>query len=67
MSPQQRRMYMESKEMREDKASQMKELEHYMQELSSDIVDMIQEASTEEKQFLEKKLLTLASKIGQMK
>jgi hypothetical protein len=66
-SPEVRRMYMEAKEMHEDKASQMKELEHYMQELSSDIVDMIQEASTEEKQFLEKKLLTLASKIGQMK
>jgi len=28
---------------------------------------MIQDASTEEKQYLEKKIATLASKIGQMK
>lgn len=66
-SPEVRRMYMESREKNHDKTAQLRELEHYMQELSSDVVEMIQEAGTEEKQYLEKKLLALASKIGQMK
>ena len=62
-----RRMYMEAKEMHKDKAVQLRELEKYMQELTSDIVDMIQDASMEEKQYLEKKISALATKIGQMK
>lgn len=62
-----RKMYMEAKEMHKDKALQLRELEKYMQELTSDIVDMIQDASTEEKQYLEKKITALATKIGQMK
>ena len=65
-SPQNRRMYMEAKNSK-DKATQLRELEKYIQELSNDIIDMIQDASTEEKQYLEKKIATLASKIGQMK
>lgn len=66
-SPQSRRMYMEAKEQHHDKAIQLRELEKYMQELSQDIVDMIQDASPDEKQYLEKKIQSLASKIGQMK
>ena len=66
-SPEIRRMYMEARDMGKDKTVQIKELEHYMQELSTDIVEMIQEAGTDERQYLEKKLLALASKIGQMK
>lgn len=62
-----RRMYMEAKEMKRDKASQLRELEKYMQELSQDITEMIADASPEEKQYLEKKITALASKIGQMK
>ena len=62
-----RRMYMESKEKHQDKAVQLHELEKYMQELSQDITDMIMDASVEEKQYLEKKITALASKIGQMK
>lgn len=62
-----RRMYMEAKEMHKDKATQLKELEKYMQELTADIVDMIQDSSPEEKQYLEKKISALAVKIGQMK
>ena len=62
-----RRMYMEAKEMHKDKATQLKELERYMQELTVDIVDMIEDASIEEKQYLEKKISALATKIGQMK
>ena len=65
-SPMNRRMYMEAKGTK-DKATQLRELEKYMQELTSDMVDMIQDASSEEKQYLEKKISALASKIGQMK
>lgn len=65
-SPQNRRMYMEAKHTK-DKATQLRELEKYMQELTSDMVEMIQDASSEEKQYLEKKISALASKIGQMK
>lgn len=65
-SPQNRRMYMEAKHTK-DKATQLRELEKYMQELTSDMVEMIQDASPEEKQYLEKKISALASKIGQMK
>ena len=60
-----RKMYIESRH--KDKAVQLRELEKYMQELTSDIVGMIEEASPEEKQYLEKKMTALASKIGQMK
>ena len=62
-----RRMYMEAKDMKRDKATQLRELEKYMQELSQDIVEMIADASPEEKQYLEKKISALASKVGQMK
>lgn len=65
-SPQNRRMYMEAKYTK-DKATQLRELEKYMQELTSDMVEMIQDSSPEEKQYLEKKISALASKIGQMK
>ena len=62
-----RRMYIEAKDMKRDKATQLRELEKYMQELSQDITEMIADASPEEKQYLEKKITALASKIGQMK
>ena len=66
-SPMSRRMYMEAKHMNRDKATQLRELEKYMQELSQDITEMIADASPEEKQYLEKKITALASKIGSMK
>lgn len=62
-----RRMYMEAKENQKDKVVQMRELEKYMQELSTDITEMIQDSSSEEKAYLEKKISALAAKIGQMK
>ena len=58
-----RRSYMESKEMHKGKEVEMQELEKYMQELSTDITDMIKEASPEEKQMLQQKLTLLASKV----
>ena len=61
-----RRMYMEAKETHSDKSTQMKELEKYAQELTSDIVEMVEDASPEEKQYLSKKITALATKINQL-
>jgi hypothetical protein len=65
-SPKNRRMYMESKEKHQDKATQLRELEKYMQELSTDIVEMLEGATLEERQYLEKKMTALATKIGHL-
>ena len=54
---------MEGKEMHHDKVVQMKELENYIQELGKDIVEMLRDASPEEKQLMQKKLSTLATKL----
>lgn len=62
-SPISRKMYMESKEMHKGTPQQMKELEKYIQELSQDIVEMIKDATPEEKVMLQQKLSTLATKI----
>lgn len=62
-SPKARRMYMESKEMHHSKSTKMHDLEQYMKELSSDITEMIEEASPEEKELLTNKLNHLAAKI----
>ena len=66
-SPHSRKRYLEAKTHGKDKATQLRELEKYMSELSADIISMIDESSTEEKAYLEKKITTLATKIGQMK
>ena len=60
-----RRMYMESKMQHSDKSAQMKELENYMQELTQDIVEMVEGSSQEEKQYLSKRIAALANKIQQ--
>ena len=65
-SPVTRRMYMESKQLHKDKTEKVKELEKYMQELSEDIVEMIDGASPEERQVLEKKMTSLTNKIAQL-
>lgn len=62
-SPMSRRGYMESKEMHKDKNTQMQELEKYMQELSTDITEMIMDATPEEKTLLQQRLNTLVAKI----
>ena len=64
-SPRSRRMYMEAKETKQDKATQMKELEHYMQELAQDVTEMIGGSSPEERQYLSKKISALATKLTQ--
>ena len=58
-----RKTYMEAKEMGRDKLGSIQDLEKYMNELSSDLTEMIEKASVEEKQLLQKKLTTLAQKI----
>lgn len=58
-----RRTYMEGKEKHHDSSTQIKELEHYMKELSQDITEMIEDATPEEKAVLQQKLNTLANKI----
>ena len=54
---------MESKELHHDKSKQMQELDKYMKELTDDILEMINDATPEEKQMLSQKLRTLASKV----
>lgn len=65
-SPITRKMYMESKSLHKDKTQKVKELEKYMSELSDDIVEMIEGASPEERQLLEKKMTTLINKVAQL-
>lgn len=65
-SPTQRRMYMESKQMHQGKAKQLQELEKYMKELSGDLVEMVEDASPEERQYLGNRLSALASKITKL-
>lgn len=62
-SPLSRKMYMESKELHHDPATQMKGLEKYIQELSQDILEMIKSSTPEEKQVLQQKIAMLAQEI----
>jgi hypothetical protein len=62
-SPMTRKMYMEHKELHHGKEVQIQELEKYMQELSHDLTEMIEDSSIEEKQMLQRKLTALAAKI----
>ena len=62
-SPITRKTYMERKMHGGGKEAQMHELEKYMQELSSDIIEMIEDATPEEKQMLKSKISALATKI----
>ena len=59
-----RRNYMEGKEMHHNQDVQMQELKKYMQELSEDITEMIQDASPDEKLLLKQKLTSLIQKLG---
>ena len=62
-SGQSRRGYMEAKEQGKDKQAKMRELEEYMKELSSDVTEMIGDASPEEKAMLKNKMQVLMQKI----
>lgn len=63
-----RRNYTETKEMhkgntQEDKEHKMKSLDGYMKELSTDIVQLLDDMTAEEKNLIRTKLSTLVSKI----
>lgn len=62
-SPITRRMYMESKEMHHGEEKQRQELEKYMNELTQDIMEMIDDSTPADKAMLAQKLRTLAEKI----
>lgn len=62
-SGERRRTYMESKKMNTDKGMHIRELEEYAHELTNDILEMVQDASPEEKQALKKKILELSNKM----
>lgn len=64
-----RRGYMETKELHKDgspesKQHRMKDLEMYAKELTEDVVDMIADASPEERALLKQKMQVLIQKIG---
>lgn len=63
-SPMRRRMYMQGKETHNDPKSQLNELEAYLQQLSTDITEMIKDASPEERATLHQKMTMLANKIA---
>ena len=65
-SPSARKAYLEAQQNHKDKAIQLKELDNYISDLSSDIVEMIENASNDERSYLERKISALATKIGQM-
>lgn len=58
-----RKMYMETKATSHNQTEKMQELEHYIQELSNDLVEMIDDASAEEKNILKQHLKTISEKI----
>lgn len=62
-SPIKRKMYMESKTKGMDTSKSIKELEGYMQDLTSDMLELLEKASPEEKTMVQKKINTLAAKI----
>ena len=62
-SPIKRQMYMESKASHMDSSKTMKELESYMQDLTSDMIEMLENASPEEKAMVQRKITTLVSSL----
>lgn len=55
-SPIKRKMYMESKSNNSDSTKSMKELESYMQDLTSDMLELLGKASPEEKAMVQRKV-----------
>ena len=59
---QKRKMYMESKAAHQDEQA-MADLENYMRDLNQDIMEIVNQASPDEKAILQKKVSVLASKL----
>lgn len=64
MSHMTRQSYMEAKHMHHGKAKLLQELEKYMKDLGTDLMEMMEEASVEERQYLSNRLSALATKIA---
>lgn len=62
-SPIKRKMYMESKATHQNNNKIMKDLENYMSELTTDIVEMLEKATPEEKMIVQNKINMLSNKI----
>lgn len=62
-SPIKRKMYMETKATNPDSSKALKDLESYMQDLTSDMLELLDKATPEEKAMVQKKVNLLASKI----
>lgn len=60
-SPIRRKMYMESKETHQEKDKVIRELEKYMDELTNDIMEIVKNATPEEKTLMQRKLQTLGN------
>lgn len=58
-----RMMYMESKQTHQDMTKKIQDLENYMKDLSTDITEMLVDASPEEKATVQKKMNMLLTKI----
>ena len=56
--------YLEAKEHNSDMSILIKNLETFIQDFSADIMTIINDASPEEKQYLNKKIIALANKVG---
>ncbi len=62
-SPVKRKMYMESKATNPDSSKAMKDLESYMQDLTSDMMEMLEKATPDEKAMVQRKISTLSTKL----
>lgn len=62
-SPIKRKMYMESKATHQANNKLVKDLENYMTDLTSDIVEMLDKATPEEKTVVQRKIEALSNKI----
>ena len=62
-SPISRKTYVEMVSVGADKASKLKELEHYMEDLAMDITEVISNMQPDEKVIVKQKLTNLASKV----
>lgn len=54
------------KEKIHDPSKKIEELERYMQEITTDIVDMVKDATPEERQLLHNRIVALGAKIEQL-
>ena len=54
------------REKSHDPAKKIEELERYMQEMTSDIVEMVKDATPEERQLMHNRIVALGAKIEQL-